>query len=417
MIDFDNLGEKYRQELIDLTCRLVDIPTENIPPNGDEAEGQKCYMEYLESMGLSIDCFSPADLPEYGTNPEFLPRNLKGRENVVGIWKGTGGGRSFAMSGHMDVAPKEPMPWTVCDPYSATVKDGRIYGRGSCDMKGGLAASAIAVKMLKDAGFVPKGDVYVESVVDEEYAGANGTIASRLKGYNPDFSVITEAVGLNICPACVGGLLFELRIQGIAGMPYTGEEIINPAYDLADLIKIIGDFAEKRRLKCVKPALWDKSVQDIQIVITKVNAGEAYESGQLSTPIDAWMEISVQSYPGETQEEIEKSLRDYVYSRFRDPDILTITSEYHYCRPTAMDPDHEGVRLLAECAGSFIDDVVVNGALLSCDMFAFHEIGKVPCVIFGPIGGRLHAPDEWVDIDSLLACAKSMAKFIVEWCG
>lgn len=417
MIDFDKLGEKYRQELIDLTCDLVNIPTENIPPNGDEAKGQEFFKAYLEKMGLSTDCFSPADLPEYETNPEFLPRNLKGRKNVVGIWKGTGGGRSFAMSGHMDVVPKEPMPWTVCDPYDATVKDGKIYGRGSCDMKGGLASYAIAVKMLQDAGFTPRGDVYIESVVDEEYAGANGTIAGRLKGYNPDFSVISEAVGENICPACVGGFLFELRVQGIAGMPYTGEEIINPAYDIADLIKIIGDFAEKRRQECVKPKLWNKSVQEIQIVITKVKAGEAYESGQLSTPIDAWMEISVQTYPGEKQEDVESSLREYVYSRFRDPDVLTITPEYHYCRPTSMDPEHEGVKLLAECAGSFTDRAIVNGSLLSCDMFAFHEIGKVPCVLFGPIGARLHAPDEWVDIDSLVTCAKSLAKFIVEWCG
>ena len=82
-----------------------------------------------------------------------------------------------------------------------------------------------------------------------------------------------------------------------------------------------------------------------------------------------------------------------------------------------MDPEHEGVKLLAECAGEFMDDVVVNGALLSCDMFAFHEIGNVPCVIFGPVGERLHAPDEWVDIDSLVICAKTLARFIVDWCG
>ena len=417
MYDFDKLAEKYRQQLVDLTMDLCRIPTENIPPEGYEKEGQEYYRRYIEEMGLETDSFSPADIPEYETNPEFLKRNHKGRENVVGIWKGTGNGKTFAVSGHMDVAPKEPMPWTVCSPYEPVVKDGKIYGRGTADMKGGLAAGVIAVKMLKEAGFVPKGDVFLESVVDEEYAGANGTIASRLRGYNPDFAVIPEAVGENICPACVGGLLFKLTIQGTAGMPYTGEEIINPAYDLADLIKIIGRLAEKRQKECVKPGLWDKSVQDPQIVITKVKAGEVQESGQLSIPVDAWIEISLQSYPGEKQEDLEKELRDYVCSEFRDPDILTIETEYHYCRPTMMDPEHEGVKLLAGCASGFSDRAVVNGALLSCDMFAFHEIGKVPCVIFGPVGERLHAPDEWVSIDSLMKVTKSIAKFIVEWCG
>lgn len=418
MYNFEQLGEKYRQELIDLTCDLVKIPTENIPPNGDEKEGQEFFKKYLsEKLGMEIDAFSPADLPDYQTNPEFLHRNHEGRQDVIGIWKGSGGGRSLTLTGHMDVVPKEPMPWVVCEPYQPIIKDGRIYGRGSCDMKGGLAANTIAVKMLKDAGFQPKGDIMIESVVDEEYAGANGTIAARLKGYNADFSIISEAVNLNVCPACVGGFLVKITIQGTAGMPFTGEEIVNPAYDLADLIHIIRAFGEKRDRECVKPALWDKSAQDSQIVITKVKAGEVQESGQLSTPINAWVEIVIQTYPGEKQEDLEVSFRDFVRSKFRDPDLLTIETEYHYCRPTSMDPNHEGVQLLAECTKEFTDQGIVNGSLLSCDMFAFHEIGKVPCVLFGPIGGNFHAPDEWVDIDSLMTVAKSIAKFIVQWCG
>ena len=417
MFDFNKLGEKYREALIELTCDLVNIPTENHPPHGDEQAGQEFYKKYLENMGLSVDAFSPEDLPEYETCPEFLKRDLKERQNVVGTWKGTGGGKSLLLSGHMDVAPKEPMAWTVCEPFNAVVKDGKVYGRGTADMKGGIASATIAVKMLKDAGFVPKGDVYLETVVDEEYAGANGTIASRLRGYNADFSIDLEPSGLNVCPACVGGLLFKLRIQGTAGMPYTGEEIINPVYDLADLIKIIGEFEKKRQIESKKPELWENSVQDPQIVVTKVKAGEVEDDGQLSVPIDAWMEISLQSYPGEKQEDLERELKDFVYSRFRDPEILTIESEYHYCRPTSMDKDHEAVKLLSECTTDFTDKGIICGALFSCDLFVWHEIGKTPAVIFGPCGERLHAPDEWVDIDSMMACAKSIAKFIVEWCG
>ena len=416
-MDIEKIYEGYHGELIKLTCDLVNIPTENRPPYGDEKAGQEFFEKYIREMGLETDMFSPEDIPEYKTNPEFLPRELKDRKDVVGVWKGSGGGKSVILSGHMDVAPKEPMAWTVCEPFNDVVKDGKIYGRGSSDMKGGIACAAIAVKMLKESGFQPKGDIILETVVDEEYAGANGTIASRLKGYNGDFAIDLEPSGLNVCPACVGGLLFKLTIKGIAGMPYTGEEIINPVYDLAQLIGIIGEFEKKRQAEAKKPELWDNSVQDPQIVVTKVKAGEVEEDGQLSTPIDAWMEISLQSYPGEKQEDLEKELKDFVYARFRDPDILTIETEYHYCRPTSMDKNHEGVQMLANCAKDFTDKAVVCGALFSCDLFVFHEIGKTPGVVFGPVGGRLHAPDEWVDIDSMAACTKSLAAFIEKWCG
>ena len=115
----------------------------------------------------------------------------------------------------------------VCEPYESVVKEGRIYGRGSADMKAGLACALTALRELRESGFVPKGDILFESVVDEECAGASGTLASRMMGHNADYGIILEPTGLAICPACVGSLLFRLTVKGIAGMPYTGEEISN----------------------------------------------------------------------------------------------------------------------------------------------------------------------------------------------
>lgn len=125
MFDINKMGDDYKDELVKLTCDLVNIPTENRPPKGDEKAGQEFYKKYLENMGLETDSFSPEEIPEYETNPEFLKRDLKDRKNVVGKWKGSGGGKSIILSGHMDVAPKEPMAWTVCEPFNAVVKDGK----------------------------------------------------------------------------------------------------------------------------------------------------------------------------------------------------------------------------------------------------------------------------------------------------
>jgi len=408
---------KSSNEMNALLAELVRCPTENRPPYGYEAAGQAVLCKAYEELGLETHRICPSELKEYPNHPAFLERNFEGRENLIGIWRGKGGGRSLLLTGHMDVAPKEPMPWVITEPYAPLLKDGRMYGRGTADMKAGLVCAWEAVRRLKAQGFVPKGDIILESVVDEEYAGANGTVAGRLAGYNADFGIVLEPSGLNICPACVGGLVIKLSVQGIAGMPYTGEEIGNPAFDIAELIQLIKRFSDKRMAEAKAPALWKGTVQGAQVVITKVKAGEVGEEGQLSAPIDAWMEIVMQSYPGEEEGELMGALNDFMRANYHDPDGLTITRLYRYCRPSSTNPEEAAVRLLAECAAPHTDLARVCGAMFSCDMFALTELGKMPSVIFGPVGGRLHAPDEWVDLESMEICTQSLMDFIVKWCG
>lgn len=408
---------KSSEEMNTLLAELVRCPTENRPPHGYEAAGQAVLYKAYQSLNLETHRVCPSELPEYPDHHAFLPRDFKDRENVVGIWRGEGGGKSLLLTGHIDVAPKEPMPWVITEPYVPLIQDNRMYGRGTADMKAGLVCAWEAVRRLKQQGFVPKGDIILESVVDEEYAGANGTVAGRLSGYNADFGIVLEPSGLNICPACVGGLVIKLSVQGIAGMPYTGEEIGNPAYDIAELIQLVKQFSEKRMAEAKAPELWKGTVQGAQVVITKVKAGEVGEEGQLSSPIDAWMEIVMQAYPGEEEAELLNALQDYMNAHYHDPAGLTITRLYRYCRPAATDPMEAGVQLLAECAAPYTDRARVCGAMFSCDMFALTELGKMPATVFGPIGERLHAPDEWVDLESMEICTRSLMDFIVKWCG
>ena len=410
--------ENYLIELIDLTCDLVGIPTENRPPDGDEAAGIAFMKEYFQEMGFDADEYSPMDLPEYPSHPLFLQRNFKGRHNLAVVWKGTGGGRSLLLSGHMDVAPKEPMPWVVTEPFAALKKDGKIYGRGAADMKGGLASAVIAVKMLREKGFEPKGDVILEVTVDEEYAGANGTLAGRLRGYNADFAINMEPSGLDVCPACVGAIILKVGVRGTAGMPFTGEDISNPAYDMADLLGLIRAYGEKRAGEVPAPAIWKDTIQGIQLITVKVKAGEAFEGGQLSLPIDAWCEIVIQYYPGEDEDGIVEDFKNYLEKNFHESEKIIIEKKYRCCLAATNDPDHPGVRALSSCVKKHApDEGHVRAAMFSCDMAFFIEPGGMPTAVFGPKGERLHAPDEWVSIDSLRVCAASLTDFIVDWCG
>ena len=413
-----DLDEKNYNELIRLTCDLVNIPTENHPPDGDEAAGIAFMKNYFEKMGFDVDEYSPKDLPEYPSHPLFLERNFEGRNNLNVVWKGSGGGKSLLLSGHMDVAPKEPLPWTVTQPFVALEKDDKIYGRGSSDMKGGLACAVIAVKKLRESGFVPKGDIILEVVVDEEYAGANGTLAGRLKGYNTDFAINMEPTGLDVCPACVGAIILKINIKGTAGMPFTGEEISNPAYDMADLLGLIRAYGEKRNKEVPAPPIWDDTHQGVQLITTKVKSGEAFEHGQLTLPLDAWCEIVIQYYPGEDEDAIIEDFTKYLNDHYHSMDKVSIEKEYRYCLAASNDPTHPGVLALSSCIKKRSPaDGQIRAAMFSCDMEMFIRVGKMPTVEFGPKGERLHAPDEWVSIESLKTCSQGLVDFISVWCG
>ena len=409
--------DELQKRLTGLIQDLVDIPTENNPPDGDEAAGQAYVEKLFSKMGLQMDVFSPEEISGFDQNPAFLQgRNLKKRKNVVGVWKGTGGGRSVVLSGHMDVAPKEPLPWTICEPFRSVIKNGRIYGRGTSDMKGGFSCAAIAVAMLRESGFTPLGDVIIESVVDEEYASGNGTIASRFRGYNADFAVVLEPSGMKICPANVGGVMVRIEISGEAGMPYTGKKMFNIAYGLGNMLRILEELESKREEEeC--PPLWREASQKRKMVITKVKSGEVKPHGQLGAPKDAWIEVSVQTYPGETIDSVLSELESFIRERFDPSAALQIVPLYHYVEPADTPADHPGVRKIAECAGKYIPEVQVSCAPFPCDLFAFQKYGNTPGVIFGPVGGNLHGPDEWVEIESLKKVTLSLMDFIRIWCG
>ena len=135
--------------------------------------------------------------------------------NVLGHWKNEGNGKSLILNGHVDVVPTGlESSWTE-SPWSGLVKDGKIYGRGSCDMKAGLASGIFAIQILQDLGFKPNGNIMVQSVVGEESGGC-GTLANIIKGYSADAAVILEPTSLKICPIQSGALTFRLTIPGRA---------------------------------------------------------------------------------------------------------------------------------------------------------------------------------------------------------
>jgi len=205
----------HADEIVSWTEALIRFPSENRSPLGAEGPAQDFVADACHGRGWEVSRFRPDVIAGIRQHPSWLSgREYAGRENVTARWRGSGRSKSVLLSGHIDVAPYEPDNWTVCRPFEPKRKGGRLYGRGAADMKGGLAAAFWAMRILQELGFEPAGDVLFESLVDEEFAGGNGTLAARLRGHNADLAIVGEPTRMRVCPACLGAFLGDLTITG-----------------------------------------------------------------------------------------------------------------------------------------------------------------------------------------------------------
>ena len=223
--------EKLSDELISLTQDLVRIPS----TVGQEGPAQEFMASRMLAEGLAVESFEP-DKQKLLEHPAFVDSEMpfEGRQNLIGRWKGDQAKRSIILNGHIDVVSPEPVErWTV-DPWGGEVQGRRLYGRGSLDMKGGLAAHIIALKALRRAGLEPGGSVMVQSVLEEEAGGGGGTLACLMGGNLADAMFITEP-GSEVCVAHAGVLYFRVRVEGHtahAGQADKGTNAIGKMYPI-----------------------------------------------------------------------------------------------------------------------------------------------------------------------------------------
>ncbi len=222
----------------DLLVALVRQPTEL----GHEDAGQELIAEAWKECGLEPrEVPMDADALRHHPNASPFSWEVTGKRNLVATWPGTGGGRSLILNGHIDVVPPAAAELWTSPPYEPRREGDWLYGRGAGDMKAGLAAIAGAVKALKQAGVRPKGDVHLQSVVEEE-CGGNGALQTLIDGAGADACVITEPHPDHLTIAQPGVLWFHIDIVGRpahAAYAPTGENAIDAAYSvLAELRKL-----------------------------------------------------------------------------------------------------------------------------------------------------------------------------------
>jgi acetylornithine deacetylase len=419
--------ERKREEILGLVVDLVRFPSETHPPGGDEGPAQDFLAKRFHEAGLEVDMFEPWSLPGIEDHPGWWPGlEYQGRPNVVARFRGAGGGRSLILNGHIDVVPPGPRDLWTHDPYEGAIVDGKLFGRGAADQKAGIASMIMALECILEAGFEPLGDVIIESAVNEELGGYNGTLACCVKGYQADAAIVTEPTDLAIAPASKGGQTYRAVIPGRSSHHAWWWEGVS-ALDKALVVKRALERWEELRAEELKdtPLFSDRSHYPIPALADTIWYLRAGDPEIMATPNSAELAFWVDVLPGENREETLKRFEEFVSSEAsRDPYLREHPPrlERALMRPftgVSMNLDHPVIASLSsahrEVLGRPAPIVGMGGA---SDAMIFNLYSNTPAVVFGPGSIRTaHSPDEFVETADVIAATNILALTILDYCG
>lgn len=412
--------ENDRQRIINFEQSLVRIPSVNHPPRGDEKKCALLIAHKLKKLGLEVDVFCPDEVKGLKEHPGFCPgRDYTDRPNVVGVYKGSEGGRSLLLVAHTDVElPGATELWEDHDPWSGKVKDGKIFGRGSGDDKSGLTAQIMALEAIERAGYQLKGDVILCNVVDEEQGGGNGTLSCIIRGYTADAAINMDGSNLQIQIANLGGSSFEITVRTEEGYPDIDRTLraTNRIYQAIQFLK------EKRKEAFKEgPSIYQNSpFAEEAIRVVKLAIGGRETDGAMNIgKISGWIYI----LPGEEKEMVKRSLEEHFKRIVQEDKGEGI--EFHWWKgrdllPSMISPEKEVVKTISkaykEVTGT---DPQIGGGVMS-DLYLLNLYSQMPALTFGAARwsqrGAAHQPNEYVSIEDLIILTKVTALTIMSWC-
>ena len=207
-----------RDELVELASDLIRFDTTARDPGDparDEAALQAHLAARLSAAGAAVEVWEPTPEDVRGHQVPF-ELDFAGRPQLLARFAGAGGGRSLLLNGHIDVVSGEPNARWTDDPNTPVVRDGLLFGRGSCDMKGGVASMVLAAETLARLGVRLSGDLLVNTITDEESSGAGG-IASVAHGVRADAGIVPEPTAFEVWIACRGSVYPTITVEGRPG--------------------------------------------------------------------------------------------------------------------------------------------------------------------------------------------------------
>jgi len=405
------------QAMLDLLQTLVRTPS--VGGTRGESDLQQRLAQDFAAFGLETDLW-PLPLAELAAEPDF-PGVEVARETafgLVGRLRGRGEGPTLLLNGHVDVVPPGDLAaWTGGDPFAGTIAQGRLFGRGACDMKGGLVAAIWAVRALQRSGVHLDGDVLLASVEGEEDGGL-GSYALLRRGWRGDACVIPEPTGLDLVPANAGALTFRLGVRGHAthaSRRTEGQSALGHFWPVWDGLRQL----EAERNAEVDPLMrrwpmpyavsigtvrcgdWASSVPDLLVAEGRLGvaldespaqARSAFESAVARvSDADAWLRdhpVEVEWWGGQ-----------FASGRLPpDSDLLERMRHAHAVASAAAGSEPE-----------------VWGAPYGSDLRLLSGLGGIPTLHYGPgDAGLAHGPNESVPLAEVEIAARALAVLAVE---
>jgi acetylornithine deacetylase len=361
-------------ELAELVASLVRIDSVNpglVPGGSGEAEIARFVAAWLERAGLDAELYEVAS----------------GRPNVIGVARGTGGGRSLLFNAHTDTVGVEGME----GPFEPAVRGGRLHGRGSYDMKAGLAAAMDAAAAAARARL--RGDVIVAAVVDEELASAGTeSVASRIRA---DAAIVTEPTELRVAVAHKGFVGWEVETAGRAAHGSRPDLGVDAIARMGPVLVAVDRLAASLAAGVGHPLLGPGSVH-----ASLIEGGQEFSS----YPERCVLKGERRTVPGETPAHVERELAELAGGAEAR---VVIARE-----PFEASPDEPIVELVRRNAGA----AELVGVPFWADSALLAGAG-IPTVLYGPSGEGAHAREEWVDLASVERCASVLAAVAAEFCS
>ncbi len=411
-IERSALAALDEQELIGALRDLLRIPG----VTGQEAAAQRWLGRHMQQLGLDVDLWT-IDVAELQKHPQFpgmeVDRSKHEAIGLVGIWQGTPGmhtstSKRLVFNGHIDVVPEgDPANWQH-DPWGAELVDGCIYGRGACDMKGGLMAALYAIKAIIDAGIPIDGSLMIQSVIGEEDGGI-GTFASLLRGHTGDAAIICEPTHLNLIPAQAGALTFTVRVRGKSAHACVRLEGVSAIEKYLDIHRSLIQLEKVRNSEIEHPLL-GKFALPYPLNIGRVQAGNWSSSVPEELTFDGRIGVAMGEDSAEVRRQFEQTLRNLAeadpWLRNHPMEIVWSGGQFD---SGEIPMDHYLVKLCQQCMLDLTGlEPEIKGAPYGSDLRLFVNLGGIPALLFGPGDVNVaHTPDEHVRVQEVILAARA----------
>jgi acetylornithine deacetylase len=388
---------------------------------GNEAPLQDWMARQLAARGYGVDRYTLADVPltQHPKASPMVEADPAKSVQVVATHRAKDPtGRSLILQGHIDVVPEGPLEMWTYPPYSATIKDGWMHGRGAHDMKSGVAAMVFAMDALNTAGLEPAADVHVQTVTEEESTG-NGALSTLVRGYRAEAALVPEPTGGTITRAHTGTLWFRIAVRGVpvhVAVAQSGSNAILSAYHL---IQALQDHTRAIN-EAAKAHPW---YGDIESPL-KFNPG-IIRGGDWASSTPAWCEVDcrIGLLPGTDVAEARAAVERCVAEAARTDNFLannppSVTWHGFLADGYVLEPGTEAEAVLAAAHTAVFGEEMPARITTAVNDTRFYGLYfGIPGLCYGPKGEGAHAFDERTELAHLKRTTLSIAAFIADWCG